>query len=76
MKVGVISLIPLYCVVFEVKSNDFRFSRDVDQMLLVHRPRRSTDPLRVRPNAEKIILLVPELCYLTGLTDGQRADTR
>ena len=50
--------------------------RDHRQWMLVHRPRRQTNPLHVRPNGDKLILLVPELCFLTGLTDTQRADNR
>ena len=48
--------------------------RDKAQPMLIHRPKPSRNPLHVRPDGDKPILLVPELCYLTGLTERQRTD--
>nr|AUZ94235.1 piwi [Recilia dorsalis] len=43
--------------------------QDKGQPLLVHRPKPSK-----RPGSKGFYMLVPELCYLTGLTDEMRAD--
>ncbi|XP_064633620.1 piwi-like protein 1 [Lineus longissimus] len=54
---------------------------DDEQPLLIHRPKVSKqeqqkrEPREGRPRAE-VICLVPELCYLTGLTDEMRDDFR
>ena len=47
--------------------------RDVDQPMLIHRPKKKAVG---EENVEKLICLVPELCLLTGMTDSMRADFR
>lgn len=43
---------------------------DLKQPLIVHRPKKRD----MRPGQEGPLLLLPELCTLTGLTDAMRAD--
>ena len=51
--------------------------QDKLQPMLVHRPKRSTQRTqRVKEGREIEICLVPELCYLTGLSDSLRSDFR
>ncbi|XP_076360662.1 piwi-like protein 1 [Tachypleus tridentatus] len=46
--------------------------QDENQPLLIHRPKpKKGDP---REEMSKFICLVPELCYMTGLTDDMRSD--
>lgn len=48
--------------------------QDLKQPLLIHRTK-----MRVPGSTEKVdqmVMLVPELCYMTGLTDAMRADMR
>lgn len=45
---------------------------DLEQPLLVHRPKRTKGDPRQGP--EELICLVPELCCMTGLTDQARSD--
>ncbi|KAK7507334.1 hypothetical protein BaRGS_00001269, partial [Batillaria attramentaria] len=54
--------------------NQYGKKVDANQPLLVHRPKaRKINGRMVQPRTE-IICLIPELCYLTGLTDDMRAD--
>jgi aubergine-like protein len=46
--------------------------RDRTQPMLIHRPKPEKNPKHARPRPEGPIMLVPELCFMTGLTDGQR----
>ncbi|XP_067673438.1 piwi-like protein 1 [Haliotis asinina] len=49
--------------------------RDAEQPLLINRPRKKREPGEREPKIE-MICLVPELCYMTGLTDEMRSDFR
>ena len=50
---------------------------DLLQPLLIHRPKRSSQRMhRLTEGKQKEICLVPELCYLTGLSDSLRTDFR
>lgn len=44
--------------------------KDLNQPLLSHVPKKTKND----PNPPETILLVPELCHITGLTDKQRTD--
>ncbi|ESO83925.1 hypothetical protein LOTGIDRAFT_210915 [Lottia gigantea] len=48
---------------------------DVEQPLLLHRPRAKRMPGESEAKQE-FICLVPELCYMTGLSDAMRSDFR
>ena len=51
--------------------------KDLLQPMLVHRPKKSTQrSQRAREGRTIEICLVPELCYLTGLSDALRSDFR
>ncbi len=47
--------------------------RDMDQPLLISRPKRSS---LSEKDVGKVICLIPELCMLTGMTDAMRNDFR
>ncbi|XP_052772354.1 piwi-like protein 1 [Mya arenaria] len=49
--------------------------QDYEQPLLMHRPKRKQEP-GGRTSKIETILLVPELCYMSGLTDALRQDFR
>ncbi|GLG94082.1 Piwi-like protein Ago3 [Gryllus bimaculatus] len=49
--------------------------KDKDQPLLISRVKRRKDPSN-KENEVRMICLIPELCYITGLTDAMRADWR
>ena len=44
--------------------------KDINQPLLINRPKIKG----ISETAERIIKLVPELCFMTGLTDAMRSD--
>ena len=48
--------------------------KDLNQPLLVTRPRKMNR--RLKEEEGRVDKLVPELCYLTGMTDAQRSDFR
>jgi len=51
--------------------------KDELQPMLIHRPKKATQRnQRDKEGADKVICLVPELCFLTGLSDKLRADFR
>nr|ASW22511.1 piwi2 [Nematostella vectensis] len=49
--------------------------RDLDQPMIVNRPKKTEQKRGGRPQVE-VILLIPELCKLTGLNDAMRKDFR
>ena len=46
---------------------------DRGQPMIVHRPKIKS---AAEKEVEKLIILVPELCFLTGMTDAMRSDFR
>ncbi|XP_066589272.1 piwi-like protein Ago3 [Prorops nasuta] len=66
-KKEIITLVDYYKQQFNIRI------QDIKQPLLVH---RSKIRLSNGESQENIILLVPELCYVTGLTDAIRSDFR
>lgn len=64
---GEVSFIDYYKKAYDINI------KDKDQPMLVHRMRRKEAQ---DTEEEKILLLVPELCRMTGLTDQMRADFR
>ncbi|XP_034311101.1 piwi-like protein 1 [Magallana gigas] len=49
---------------------------DLEQPLLLHRPKKKQLPGGKVPEKSEAICLIPEFCYLTGLTDELRQDFR
>lgn len=63
-KAGQKSIVEYYSEKYQIKI------KDAKQPLLVSKPKAKD----VRANKDQILLLVPELCRATGLTDKQRAN--
>lgn len=50
--------------------------QDHEQPLLLHRPRKKLEPGGQPRKQPEVICLIPELCYMSGLTDALRQDFR
>ncbi|GAB1601208.1 piwi-like protein 1 [Argonauta hians] len=49
---------------------------DTNQPLLIHKPKRKTPRGQEESSKSELICLIPEFCYMTGLTDDMRTDFR
>lgn len=65
---GKTSFVEYYRTQYDLKIKDLR------QPMLISKERKRTGPRHGEKEDEKLICLVPEFCYMTGLTDSMRQD--